>query len=197
MARPRDPHRRTEILDAVLGHLAQTGLSSGFSFRPIAQALGHSTRVLTHHFADKDALLAALLTRLDEIQHEQLHATEGWDDTDRGIGSIVRDSWHRHLRPANLPCTRLIHEIEGLAAAGRLGGQVPKFLAERAEFVAGALTARGLDPREAMIKATYLNSAYAGLQTDLLITGDHTRVEAALDDLCKLADSWTATTSTG
>ncbi|MEV0404894.1 TetR/AcrR family transcriptional regulator [Actinoallomurus sp. NPDC050550] len=196
MARPRDPHRRVEILDAVLDHLAQTGIN-GLSLRPIAQALGHSTRVLTHHFADKDALLAALLTRLDEIQHEQLHATEGWDDTDRGIGSIVRDSWHRHIKPANLAHTRLIHEIEGLAAAGRLGDRVPKFLTERAEFVARALTARGLDPQEALIKATYLNSAYAGLQTDLLITGDHARVEAALEDLCVLADSWTAPGSTG
>ncbi|WP_308210226.1 TetR family transcriptional regulator [Actinomadura madurae] len=83
MARPRDPRRRVEILDAVLDHLAEHGMS-GLSMRPIAQALGQSTRVLTHHFADKDALLAALLKRLDEIQHEQLHATEGWDDTDRG-----------------------------------------------------------------------------------------------------------------
>ncbi|MEV5569690.1 TetR/AcrR family transcriptional regulator [Spirillospora sp. NPDC052269] len=196
MARPRNPQRRTEILDAVLDHLAQTGMP-GLSFRPIAQALGHSTRVLTHHFADKDALLAALLTRLDEIQHEQLDATEGWDDTDRGIGSIIRDSWHRHIEPANLAYTRLIHEIEGLAAAGRLGDRVPTFLTERAEFVARALAARGLGPHDALIKATYLNSAYAGLQTDLLITGDHARVEAALEDLCLLADSWTATGSTG
>ena len=51
--------------------------------------------------------------------------------------------------------------------------------------------------QEALIKATYLNSAYAGLQTDLLITGDHARVEAALEDLCVLADSWTAPGSTG
>jgi AcrR family transcriptional regulator len=191
VARPRDPHRRTEILDAILDYLAETGIT-GLSLRPIAQALGHSTRLLTHHFADKDALLAALLARLDEVQHEQLHATEGWDDTDRGVGAIVRDSWHRHLMLGNLAHTRLIREIEGLAAAGRLGDRVPKFLTERARFVAGALTARGLDPREALVKATFLNSAYAGLQADLLATGDLERVEAALEDLCTLADSWTA-----
>ena len=124
MARPRDPHRRTEILDAVIGHLAETGIAT-LSLRPLAQALGHSTRVLTHHFADKDALLTAVLERLDEIQHGQLRATEGWDDTSRGIGAIVRDSWRRHLEPGNIGATRLIHEIEGLAAAGRLGGRVP------------------------------------------------------------------------
>ncbi|BCK69208.1 hypothetical protein Srufu_031610 [Streptomyces libani subsp. rufus] len=145
MARPRDPHRRTEILDAVIGHLAETGIAH-LSLRPLAQALGHSTRVLTHHFADKDALLTAVLRRLDEIQHRQLRATDGWDDTTRGIGAIVRDSWRRHLEPENIGATRLIHEIEGLAAAGRLGGRVPAFLADRAEFVAGALRARGLAP---------------------------------------------------
>ncbi|TYB39285.1 TetR/AcrR family transcriptional regulator [Actinomadura chibensis] len=190
MARPRDPHRRTEILDAVLDHLAEHGMS-GLSMRPIAQALGQSTRVLTHHFADKDDLLAALLKRLDEVQHEQLRATEGWDDTSRGIGAIVRDSWRRHLAPENLAHTRLVREIEGLAAAGRLGDKVPAFLTDRAAFVADALVARGLDPERARVHATYLNGAYAGLQTDLLTTGDRERVEAALDDLCALADSWT------
>ncbi|MEV3926568.1 TetR/AcrR family transcriptional regulator [Actinomadura coerulea] len=190
MLRPRDPHRRTEILDAVLDHLAEHGMS-GLSMRPIAQALGQSTRVLTHHFADKDALLAALLRRLDEVQHDQLHATEGWDDTARGIGAVVRDSWDRHLAPENIARTRLVLEIEGLAAAGRLGDRVPAFLAERADFVAGALTARGLALGPARVKATFLNGAYSGLQADFLTTGDRERVEAALEELCALADSWT------
>lgn len=147
--------------------------------------------MLTHHFADKEALLAALLDRLDEAQHQQLRATDGWTDTQRGIGAIVRDSWRRHLEPANLAHTRLIHEIEGLAAAGRLGGRVPTFLTGRAEFVARALVARGLEPAEALVRATYLNSAYTGLQRDLLITGERARIEAALEELCVLADSWT------
>ncbi|MEJ8649979.1 TetR/AcrR family transcriptional regulator [Streptomyces sp. MS1.AVA.3] len=190
MARPRDPRRRTEILDAAIGHLVETGIAN-LSLRPLAQALGHSTRVLTHHFVDKDDLLTAVLERLDEIQHGQLRATEGWDDTSRGIGALVRDSWRRHLEPENIGATRLIHEIEGLAAAGRLGGRVPKFLADRAEFVAGALAARGLAPDVARVHATFLNSAYAGLQTDFLVTGDRARTEAALADLCALADSWT------
>ncbi|MFJ6786628.1 TetR/AcrR family transcriptional regulator [Streptomyces angustmyceticus] len=190
MARPRDPRRRTEILDAVIAHLAETGIAH-LSLRPLAQALGHSTRVLTHHFADKDALITAVLERLDEIQHGQLRATEGWDDTSRGIGAVVRDSWRRHLEPGNIGATRLVHEIEGLAAAGRLGGRVPKFLADRADFVAGALRARGLAPDTARVHATFLNSAYAGLQADVLVTGDRARTEAALAELCALADSWT------
>ena len=74
----------------------------------------------------------------------------------------------------------------------------PRWLTERAEFVAGALVARGLDPAEARVKATFLNAAYSGLnaaysglQADFLASGDRESVEAALDDLCALADSWT------
>ncbi|GES31411.1 TetR family transcriptional regulator [Streptomyces angustmyceticus] len=137
MARPCDPRRRTEILDAVIAHLAETGIAH-LSLRPPARALGHSTRVLTHHFADKDALITAVL-----------------------------------------------------AAAGRLGGRVPEFLADRADFVAGALRARGLAPDAARVHATFLNSAYAGLQADVLVTGDRARTEAAPAELCALADSWT------
>lgn len=191
MARPRDPQRRVELLDAIIDYLATHGLER-LSLRPLAKALGHSTRVLTHHFGDKDGLLTAILERLDTVQHEALRATEGWDDPDCGLGGIVRASWHRHLAPESLSHTRLIHEIEGMAAAGRLGKRIPRFLDDRVEFVARALHVRGLPMRQARVKATFLNSAYAGLQTDYLATGDRPRIDAALNELCDMVDSWTA-----
>ena len=190
MARTADPARRTELIDAIIDELAHTGIAS-FSLRTLAAALGRSTRVLTHHFADKDALLAAVLARLDEQQHEALAATPGWSDPTVGIGTIVADAWRRHLSEAELPRTRLVQEIEGLAAAGRLTGHIPAFISGRAEFVARALQLRGLSPADALAKATLLNNAYAGLQSDHLTTADTARTEAALTHLCTLADSWT------
>jgi AcrR family transcriptional regulator len=190
MARTADPARRVELIDAIIVELSATGLAT-FSLRTLAAALGRSTRVLTHHFADKDALLAAVLARLDEQQHEALRATPGWADPAIGIGTIVRDAWARHLSPADLPRTRLIHEIEGLAAAGRLAAHVPAFVSGRATFVAAALELRGLSPADALTKATLLNNAYAGLQADHLTTGESARTEAALAELCALADAWT------
>ena len=192
MARTADPARRVELIDAIIVELAETGLAT-FSLRTLAAALGRSTRVLTHHFADKDALLAAVLARLDEQQHEALRSTPGWADPAVGIGSIVADAWRRHLSAAELPRTRLIHEIEGLAAAGRLA--VPGFVSGRATFVARALELRGLAPADALTKATLLNNAYAGLQADHLTTGEATRTEAALAELCALADGWTTQNS--
>ncbi|MDT0318368.1 TetR/AcrR family transcriptional regulator [Streptomyces millisiae] len=190
MPRTADPARRARLVDDIIDRLAETGVAT-FSLRTLAAALGRSTRVLTHHFGDKDALLRAVLDRLDERQHEALAATPGWADPAVGIGAIVRDAWDRHLSEEELPRTRLVHEIEGLAAAGRLTGHPPAFVAGRARFVARALELRGLDPGDALVRATLLNNAYAGLQADLLTTGETGRVTAALDALCRLADDWT------
>ncbi|MEC4015399.1 hypothetical protein [Streptomyces sp. H27-D2] len=80
--------------------------------------------------------------------------------------------------------TRLIREIEGLSAAGRLPVCEPGFVRGRAEFVASCLVRRGLPEADALVKATLLNSAFASLQSGFLITGDRDRTEGALNDLC-------------
>lgn len=186
MPRTADPARRVELIDAIISQLAETGIA-GFTLRTLAAGLGRSTRVLTHHFADKEALLTAVLDRLDEQQHEALKATPGWWDPTVSIEKVVRQSWKRHLG-ADLPTTRLVHEIEGLAAGGRLG--IPGFVDGRARFVAGALEVRGMSPRTALIRATVLNTAYMGLMMDRLITGDVERTDAAFEELCALVAGW-------
>lgn len=114
--RPADPQRRREVLDAVIDQLAATGIGS-FSLRTLAAGIGQSTRVLTHHFADKNALLTAVLARLDERQHTALRSTPGWYDPAVKVGSLVRSAWERNLGSDELAMTRLFREIEGLAAA--------------------------------------------------------------------------------
>ncbi len=146
--------------------------------------------MLTHHFATKDDLVAAVLDHLDRRQRERLrafHAKAG----DRPLGEVIRASWRWHL-DEDLPLVRLLHEIEGLAAAGRLRGpSVSRMLADRAAFVAGVLASHGVPAEVAERNATFLNAAYAGLQTDYLTTGDRERVEAALEQLIALAEAWT------
>ncbi|MFC3995242.1 TetR/AcrR family transcriptional regulator [Nocardiopsis sediminis] len=188
MPRTVDPRRRREVIDAVIEQLTRTGIAD-VSLRTLAQGLGQSTRVLTHHFADKRSLLTAVLERLDERQHEALRSTPGWDDPSIGVGSIVKGSWERNLGPEELAMTRLIREIEGLAAGGRLSLPVPGFVRGRAEFVASCLVRRGLGRADALAKATLLNGAFSSLEADYLTTGDRERTEAALDDLCAWIDS--------
>ncbi|GAA3693755.1 TetR/AcrR family transcriptional regulator [Nonomuraea antimicrobica] len=187
MARPRDPRRRTELLDAIVAYLAEHGIAQ-LSLRPLAKALGHSTYVLTHHFAGKDELISAVLAHLDRRQKARLAALPA---PETGLGDVVRASWAWHVGE-DLPMVRLLHEIEGLSAAGRLTGPyVPKMLGDRAEYVAEVLRAHGVPEQDALRKATLLNAAYAGLQIDYLTTGDEERVRAALDELADTADTWT------
>ncbi|MFD8958285.1 TetR/AcrR family transcriptional regulator [Streptomyces anulatus] len=188
MARPINLDRRREVLDATIDHLARTGISQ-FTLRGIAEALGQSTRVLTHHFADKRELLTAVVLRLDERQHEELRSTTGWADLEVPVSRVVRSAWSRNLSPAERSMTSLIREIEGLAAAGRLPGSVTNFVRGRSEFVASCLTLRGMSAADALVTATLLNSAFAGLQADYLTTGDQGRAEAALDELCLWLDA--------
>ncbi|MEU3657157.1 TetR/AcrR family transcriptional regulator [Streptomyces sp. NPDC032161] len=188
MPRPFNPDRRREVLDAVIEYLALTGIGQ-FTLRGIAAALGQSTRVLTHHFADKQELLVAVMRRLDERQHEALRTTEGWEDPAVPVSAVVRSAWERNLGEAELPMTRLIREIEGLAAAGRLPAAVPDFVRGRAEFVASCLTLRGASEGTALITATMLNATFAGLQADYLTTGDAERARGTLDKLCQWLDA--------
>ncbi|MFD6095814.1 TetR/AcrR family transcriptional regulator [Nocardiopsis flavescens] len=196
MPRTADPERRREVLDAVIAELARIG-AADFSLRDLARGLGRSTRVLTHHFSDKEALLVAVLQRLDEVQHAALRATPGWDDPGVPAGTVVRDAWRRTLAEPELAVTRLIREIEGLAAAGRLPVEVPGFVRGRAEFVASCLALRGLPGPEALRTATLLNAAFSGLETDLLTTGDGDRTGAALEDLCAWLDARTGSGGRG
>ncbi|WP_181786873.1 TetR/AcrR family transcriptional regulator [Streptomyces phytophilus] len=190
MPRPADPARKTALLDSVVDYLVDHGLAT-LSMRPLAKELGQSTRVLTHHFADKADLLNATLTRLDERQREWLAGLPGADG-EMGMGEVVRATWEYHLTPEHLPLTRLIHEIEGLAAGDRLGGATSRLLADRVEFVAGWFRDRGVPAEAATDYATLLNAAFAGLQIDMLNTGDRERTTAAAHRLADLADGWVA-----
>ncbi|MFC5816802.1 TetR/AcrR family transcriptional regulator [Nonomuraea harbinensis] len=188
MARTADPARREELLDRIVDYLAERGLST-LSMRPLAEHLGKSTRVLTHHFEDKEELLSATMRRLDERHRAWLRSLPGWDGSD-SVGTIVRRTWEFQLREDNLPIARLIHEIEGLAAGGRLTGLVPELLADRSAFVASLLRDRGVPERDALRISTLVNSAYTGLQLDVLTTGERERVDEALHQLADLVDEW-------
>ena len=52
--------KRTALLDKLADHVLAHGLSAS-SLRPLAKAAGTSDRMLLYYFADKDALIAAVL----------------------------------------------------------------------------------------------------------------------------------------
>ncbi|MFG3439777.1 hypothetical protein ACGF0J_21240 [Nonomuraea sp. NPDC047897] len=70
------------------------------------------------------------MDRLDERHRAWLRALPGWDGSG-SVGAIIRRTWDWQLREENLPIARLVLEIEGLAAGGRLVGHVPRLRADR------------------------------------------------------------------
>lgn len=186
--RQADPARPVEVIDAAIHHASEVGFSQ-FTLRGVAEALSQTTRVVTHHFSDKLELTKAMLDRLDEREQSSLKADTAWSNSDVPVSEVVTASWQRTLSRDELPYTRLIHEIEGLGAAGRSPVPVGGFLANRAAFVATCLEIRGVPPDEALVLATMLNSAYTGLQIDFLSTGDHARTKPALARLCNWIDA--------
>src|SRR5256885_17057738 len=101
MARPPDPERRdrtlAQVADYVLGH----GLE-GVSLRPLAAALGTSTRMLLYDFGSKEALLDEALAEIRRRLAERLAELQG-GRADAGAPTEVRDSVSACARAAIMP----------------------------------------------------------------------------------------------
>ncbi|WP_443050522.1 TetR family transcriptional regulator [Streptomyces sp. H27-D2] len=86
---------------AVVPAAARAGIGT-FTLRALAEALGQSTRVLTHHFADKSALLAAVLGRAGRTPARGAAV-------DSGVGGSVRHGQlHREIRLGTEPRARRV-----------------------------------------------------------------------------------------
>src|SRR5256885_16353177 len=71
MARPPDPERRDRTLALVADYVLEHGLE-GVSLRPLAAALGTSTRMLLYDFGSKEALLDEALAEIRRRLAERL-----------------------------------------------------------------------------------------------------------------------------
>src|SRR5256886_14890487 len=71
MARPPDPERRNRTLAQVADYVLEHGLES-VSLRPLAAALGTSTRMLLYDFGSKEALLDEALAEIRRRLAERL-----------------------------------------------------------------------------------------------------------------------------
>src|SRR5687768_1425279 len=124
MGRLVDVRRRTELLDGVVGYLADGGIA-GVSLRPMAQALDVSVNALVHHFGAKDDIVVAALRRAIDVQ-DQVQAR--WTARNPGLtqAELLRRWWRWiNSSAANLAMVRLGIEAAALdATATGLPGSV-------------------------------------------------------------------------
>ena len=177
----RHQHRRPELLSAVTEYVLDNGVGD-VSLRPMAHALGVTHATLLRHFGSKEQLLLEVSekVRSDLVnswqQDEELKAALRADE-------LVRLVWARLCEPAEQRQFILLFELVGRAArrpadtAVLAGSIVEEWLLP----IESRLRAAGWSSNDARTAATFILAQVRGLQLDLLLTGDRTRVDAALE----------------
>jgi AcrR family transcriptional regulator len=182
MARTPDLAMKRELLDQIVGYLAEHGLGD-VSLRPMAAALGTSPNRLVHHFGSKQTILAAALSQAIRIQEavrdEWLRRQPDLSKTDE-----LRKWWKwLNAAPANLALTRLGLEAVTLEAThtGLSGDVRAEQIGVWREQIEQRLVRQGMPKSDAILEASVLKGMFTGLIVDLMATGDRARLSKALE----------------
>jgi AcrR family transcriptional regulator len=176
VARPADPQRRGKTLTKATDYVLAHGIA-GLSLRPLAAALGTSTRMLLYDFGSKEALIAAILA--EARRREGALLTEHASVTP-SRQELLRDIWSWISAPERRPFLRLFFEVY-LDTITHPGA----YPAEGKAMVTDWLSTLSLGEQDP-VTATLVIAVIRGLLLDGLATGDHARVDAALDRFATL-----------
>ncbi|MFI5714550.1 TetR/AcrR family transcriptional regulator [Nocardia sp. NPDC051750] len=175
MARPLDHAKRTELLDAVVRYIAEHGLAN-LSLRPLAAALGTSSRMLIYYFGTKEELLVQALA----THRPDLTAVFAEVDNAAALRARLWDFYQSNTTGPDAVSVTVMLQVLGAACAPH--GPYARYAGEATAAFVSALTAglRGLhsvdDPE---VVATLLVSGLRGILQDRLITADVERTDRA------------------
>lgn len=173
MARPVDPHRRARTLGRAADYVLENGLE-GLSLRPLAAALGTSTRMLLYDFESKEQLVDAVLAEIRRRLAERL--VEGGPTT---LGEI----WDWVSAEERAPFMRVFFEthVRALSDPEAHRPMIDDWL----RFLESRWEPEPLDPAT----ATLFVAVIRGLLLDRLTASDPERVDAALGRFTQLLES--------
>lgn len=182
MARLVDVDYRVQLLDAVVGYLAEHGLAN-VSLRPMAGQLGVSVNALVHHFGSKDDLIVAALRRSETMQKD---VEAQWLERrpELSQADLLR-AWWRWITatPQNLAVVRL--GIEAAALDATVTGLPRQVRGDQIGIwrsnIEQRLLAEGVEQSTATIEASLAKAMFTGLVVDLLATGHRARLTRALE----------------
>lgn len=192
----RYQHRREELLAAVMAYVLEHGVTD-LSFRPLAQAVGVSHVTLRHHFGSKEELVGEIFGAIRHRESPPPGPVDGGD-----AEAVIRAMWSRWITPSGERTFRLLFQALGQALMhpDRYPRLLSSVVTDWIDIIARLAVESGCPSEDAPRFATLLLAQLRGLQLDLLVTGDHDRVNAALDtaltDLRHRIDSW-STADTG
>lgn len=173
--------RQVELLEAAYGYALTHGLAD-LSLRPLAEAVGSSTRVLMFLFGNKDGLVRALLER---ARSDELALLNHLRQADHPIGLVpatdevwrwlAADEHRALLRLWSEAYARSLVEPEG-AWAGFARATVNDWL----DVLAGCQPPAERESEEGAVRRTLALATLRGALLDLLATDDGPRVTAAV-----------------
>lgn len=182
-ADPPPSARKLELLDAAYAYVLTHGMSD-LSLRPLAAAIGSSPRVLLYLFGSKEGLIQALLSRarddelamLDRLRADH-HGTDLADATSEVWGWLA-DPDHRDL---------LVLWAEGYARSlldpgGPWSDFARQTVTDWLDVFASYQPAGFRRTVAAQGQRTALLALLRGALLDLLATGDHARITAAVHE---------------
>ena len=171
---------REALLDAAIDHVEQHGLGE-LSLRALAAELGTSHRMLSYHFGSRDALVTAIVERVEQRQRDRL-AELFADPAIPPLEQATRFT-AQLLDPALWPAERLFFEVYGQALAGRphTAQFLDRVVTAWLDPVTEQFVRLGLPADEARAHARLGLAVTRGLLLDLLTTRDVDGVRAAFE----------------
>ena len=167
MARPVDPTRRHDVLARAADYVLERGLA-GLSLRPLAKALGTSTRMLLYDFGSKEQLIHEILAEIRRREESLLEAEV----------RTLDDVWRWIAAPEREPFLRVFFEIY-VGALGR--EEAEPLVRDWLEFLRTSWR-----PQVDEATATLMVAVVRGLLLDRLATGDRERTDRALARFAEL-----------
>jgi len=167
--------RETELLEAAYRYVLTHGLAD-VSLRPLAAAIGSSTRVLLYLFGSKEGLVRALLARARADELALLA------DIGTGPGVVVR-LWEWLSAPAHRPLLTLWLEAYARSLVepdGPWAGFARATVEDWLEVLRAAQPEDVRDTAAGLASRTRELALLRGALLDLLATGDGERVTAAV-----------------
>ncbi|MFE3170589.1 TetR/AcrR family transcriptional regulator [Amycolatopsis sp. NPDC059090] len=183
MGRPPETGRRAKTLESATDYVLEHGMAN-LSLRPLAAALGTSTRMLLYDFGSKEQLVAAVLAEV-RLREASLLA-DALRDALSSPADLIRGIWAWISDGERKPFLRLFFEVYMDAMthpdAYEDGGRA--MVSDWLERFSAAfrVVAAGHDD----IDVTLVIAAVRGLLLDRLVTGDFQRTDKALEHFAAL-----------
>lgn len=185
MPRPRDGARRAELVEQTARYAVQNGIAT-IALRPLAAALGTSSRMLVHYFGTKENLIGQVLAAIRPDVPSLLAGHVRSGHTPREVATRF---WSDLSDGEQAPRLRLVLQVMVLALTQprQYGRFAQEAITTWTEPLVEALREAGLPERSARARATLLVSGLRGLALDRYLTGDRRRTDDAADLLIAAA----------